>query len=94
MSRTANIETIPAVVRVGWRYRQASGGYGVWRVIGVTTDYAGNQHGQLMLESDHTRRVTIAFSALHDPSLYEAVDQSDVKVGRSHGTIGVPNRSA
>lgn len=73
-------------VRIGTRYRQAGQSYGIWKVVSITRDHAGNPHAKLALERDHTRLVTIAFSALSDSSLYEIVI-SDVE--EPHGSTSL-----
>lgn len=59
-------------IELGQRYR-AKGTGGIWRVTGMTRDHAGNLHAQLMLESDATRTVAIAFAALADRRFYERI---------------------
>lgn len=58
-------------INVGARFRQISGGSGVWVVIGFAADHAGNPHARLALEIDRTRIITIAVAALQDRKLYE-----------------------
>jgi hypothetical protein len=62
-------------VTVGQRYRPVAGRGGVWIVVGLTADHAGNPHARLILESDRTRVMTIAFAGLQDRRLYEQLTE-------------------
>lgn len=63
-------------IELGHRYRQVTGGSGVWIVVGFTADHAGNPHARLMLEKDRTRIITIACAALGDRRFYERLSGS------------------
>jgi hypothetical protein len=63
-------------IELGHRYRQVTGGSGVWIAVGFITDHAGNPHAQLMLERDRTRIITIACAALDDRRFYERLSGS------------------
>lgn len=69
----------------GHRYRQVTGGSGVWIVVGFTTDHAGNPHAQLMAEKDRTRIITIACAALDDRRLYERLPGSELLTEGGNG---------
>jgi hypothetical protein len=85
-----------STVNVGARFRQISGGSGVWVVVGFAADHAGNPHARLALKSDRARVITIAVAALQDRRLYEqlslgteARDSADNGAGESASiTIG------
>ncbi|MFN4282381.1 MAG: hypothetical protein ACK4NA_07060 [Alphaproteobacteria bacterium] len=63
-----------STVDVGARFRQITGGSGVWVVAGFAADHAGNPHARLALETDRTRIITIAVAALQDRKMYQRLD--------------------
>lgn len=76
-------------INVGARFRQISGGSGVWVVVGFAADHAGNPHARLALEGDRTRVITIAVAALQDRRLYERMaGNSDIDNGTEDGIVG------
>lgn len=76
-------------VGIGQRYRPVGGRGGSWIVVGLTADHAGNPHALLTLESDLTRRMTIAFSGLQDRRLFEHLkEMEEHEDGRNDKSAG------
>lgn len=76
-------------VDLGDRFRKMSKGSGVWIVVGFAADHAGNPHARLAMESDRTRTITIAVTALQNRKSYERlVGSSGIPGVADDGFIG------